>query len=91
MGKEEEALKCYETAECMVPGLMRPAYLRFDLYRRQGRNREALAIGKEILNRPVKLINSEVLSMKSDIRHYLSVAGNGSSCYSGKGGEARKQ
>lgn len=90
MGKEEEALKCYETAECMVPGLMRPAYLRFDLFRRQGRNREALTAGKALLNRPVKLINSETLRMKSAIRHYLSSMTEGDSSYSGKGGESRE-
>lgn len=83
-GDPQGALACYTLAERMVPGLMRPAYLRFDCYRKRGMTREALALGKELLHRPVKLVNSETLRMKADVARYI--AQTTASPKTGKGG-----
>ncbi|WP_449435981.1 tetratricopeptide repeat protein [Pedobacter steynii] len=78
LGKSYRAVKQYNDAEkifkdasFMVPNRLIPKYDLFMLYHEIGDSKKADAVGKEILNMPVKIPSNKVDSMKNEIKKCL--------------------
>lgn len=78
MGEMLEMFRNYEGAEysyckanAMVPSRLTPQYNLFQLYLKQDRINEAIAVGEKILLRPLKKENIKELRIKGEVLHRL--------------------
>ena len=66
--QSEEA---YKQAKFILPGRFLPRYKLFSLYRRYGKQTEAVEEAREILSLPVKIDNTLSLKIRGEVRRFL--------------------
>ena len=62
----------FKLAVFMTPSYILPHYRLFCLYRKIGEEEKALRVAKYILTMPVKVVNTSVLRIRSQVRQYLN-------------------
>lgn len=71
MNQNKEAENCLLLASNMIPNRFIPLYQLAQLYKKMGANEKALEIAKAIINKPVKIMSPEILSIKSEMEKEL--------------------
>lgn len=66
-----KAEKAYTLAARMTPAYIRPRYLLFGLYQETGQQAKAIQQAHTLLTMPVKVVNTSVLRIRSEIRLFL--------------------
>ncbi len=71
VGREEDALYCYQTAANMVPSRIKPKFYKWQLLRKLGRRHEAECLAMEILTMQPKIENSFTMGVRGRIRREI--------------------
>lgn len=71
MGQYEESINYYDRAFDMCPSKIMPLYNKFLLYKRINNIEQMKIIGKRILEKPIKVHNSVVRSIRIEVRQEL--------------------
>lgn len=71
VGKEQLAEAYYLHCERMVPKLLVPKYLLFNLYNKSNQRAKAYKMAEKIRSFPVKVQTPEAREIKNEINHYL--------------------
>lgn len=66
-----KAEQAYTLAARMTPAYIRPRYLLFGLYQETGQQAKAIQQAHTLLTMPVKVVNTSVLRIRSEIRLFL--------------------
>ena len=70
-GDYERAEACFREAADMIPSRITAKYQLFNLHLARKDTASAVRIGKELLNRPVKVEGTKTLRMKGEVRRKL--------------------
>lgn len=76
-GAYEEAEAAYLLSARMVPGHILPRYRLFELYRKKRQWDKAAVIAHELLEKPVKIVNTTVLKARHQARKFLQEQSGG--------------
>lgn len=63
----------FKTAADMIPTRIRPKYLLWKMMVNQGRDKEAVELGRQILSQPIKVNNTFTLRVKQEIREKYNI------------------
>lgn len=61
----------YSSASMMCPSRFLPLYRQFHLYKETGQNKQALAVAKRIINKPVKIVNPTIQMIKREMKREI--------------------
>lgn len=70
-GAYEEAEAAYLLAARMVPGHILPRFRLFELYRKRNQWDKAAVVARELVDKPVKVVNTTVLKVRHQARQFL--------------------
>jgi O-antigen ligase len=69
----KDAEACLLLASNMIPNRFIPLYRLFRLYKETGENKKAKDIAKTIINKQIKIISPEVITIKAEMRKELRI------------------
>lgn len=76
LGQLQESEAHYLMASRMCPSRITPLYCLFKLYESSGNNEAQNKVGKELLNKPVKIMNDKAKAMRLEIRMKMALPQN---------------
>ncbi len=66
-----QAIDEYTTACQMCPSKFKPLYRIFQAYQQTGEKEKQTGVARQIIHKPIKVLNPEILQWKQDVKKYL--------------------